>query len=146
MISTLLVWIYIFLLTTLAGHFVFRVHRQLRRKDASAEPSTAELSMTGLTFLGIFLSIFSLFLKIGLAANLILFTLCLIYFLAAKDSIFEGFKSMINAFKQLPSIFKILITGSVAIRFGSIWGLAASRNILRMLEHLDNWTIIILVG
>jgi hypothetical protein len=109
MISTLLVWIYIFLLTTLAGHFVNRVLGQLQRKDASAEPSIAELSMTGLTFLGIFLSIFSLFLKIGLVANLILFTLCLIYFLAAKDSIFEGFKSRINAFKQLPSIFKILI-------------------------------------
>ena len=109
MISTLLVWIYIFLLTTLAGHFVFRVLGQLQPKDASAEPSTAELSMTGLTFLGIFLSIFSLFLKIGLAANIILFTFCLIYFLAARGSIIKDFKNSVNGFKQLPSIVKILI-------------------------------------
>jgi hypothetical protein len=110
MISTLLVWIYIFLLTTLAGHFVFRTLGKLQRKETSAEPSTTELSITGLTFLGIFLSIFSLFLKIGLAANLSLFTLCFIYFLIARDSIFKDFKNIVNGFKQLPSIVKVLIS------------------------------------
>jgi hypothetical protein len=109
MISTLVVWIYIFLLTTLAGHFVFEVLGRLKRKEVSAEPSTAELSLTGLTFLGISLSIFSLFLKIGLAANLLLFTLCLIYFLIARDSIYKYVKNRINGFKQLPSIVKTLI-------------------------------------
>jgi len=109
MISTILVWIYIFLITTLTGHFVFRILGRLLRKDVSAEPSTAEMSLTGLTFLGIFLSFFSLFLKIELAANLLIVVFCLIYFLSARKSIISDFKSRVIGFKQFPSIVKILI-------------------------------------
>jgi hypothetical protein len=109
MISTLLVWIYIFLLTTLIGHFVFRVLERLQHKEISAKPSASELSMTGLTFLGIFLSFLSLFLKIGLTANLIIISLCLVYFLAVRKSIIIDCKILITGFKQFPSIFKVLI-------------------------------------
>jgi hypothetical protein len=65
--------------------------------------------MIGIIFMGIFLSIFSLFQKIGLAANLILFIICLIYFLAARDSIIKYYKSRVNGFRQLTSIARILI-------------------------------------
>jgi hypothetical protein len=109
MISTILVWIYIFLLTTLIGHFVFRVLERVQHKEFSAKPSASELSMTGLTFLGIFLSFLSLFLKIGLTANLIIITLCLVYFLAERKSIIIDFKNLINDFKRFSSIFKVLI-------------------------------------
>jgi hypothetical protein len=109
MISTLLVWIYIFLLTTLTGHFVFRILGQIQRKNVSAEPSTAEMSITGLTFLGIFLSFYSLLLKIGLVANLLIVVFCLIYFLSARKSIVSDFKSGVISFKQFPSVVKILI-------------------------------------
>jgi hypothetical protein len=109
MISTILVWIYIFLLTTLAGHFVFRVLSRLLRKDVNAEPSIAELSITGLTFLGVFLSYFSLFLKIGLLANILLFSACLIYFLFARKGLISYFERQLNDFKKLPAIVIILI-------------------------------------
>ncbi len=109
MISTLLVWIYIFLLTILTGHFLFKVIWRLRRKDIPVKPSAAELSITGLTFLGIFLSFLSLFLKIGLTANLILIAFCLIYFLAARKSIIADFNGWINEIMKFPSIIKILV-------------------------------------
>jgi hypothetical protein len=109
MISTLLIWIYIFLLTTLTGHFVFRVLRQLLRKDVNGEPSIAELSITGLTFLGVFLSYFSLFLKICLLANILLFSACLIYFLLSRKELISYFGRQLNEFKKLPAVVIILI-------------------------------------
>jgi hypothetical protein len=109
MISTLLVWIYIFILTTLLGHFVYSVLKMMHRKDVFPKPSLAELSFTGLAFLGIFLGFFSLFFKIGLAANLLIIGACFIYFLSARRSIVSDFKNRVDGYKQLPAIAKTLI-------------------------------------
>jgi hypothetical protein len=109
MISTLLVWIYIFLLTTLSGHLVFRVLESMHRGIVFPEPSIAELSVTGLTLLGIFLGFFSFFFKIGLAANLLIIAACLIYFLSARKSIVKDFKNQIDKFRQSPGAVKTLM-------------------------------------
>lgn len=109
MISTLLVWIYIFILTSLTGHFVFRVIGHFHKEGVHAGPSLSELSITGLTFLGIFLSFFSLFQKIGLTANLILIAFCLIYFIIAWKSIVADFNDRINELMKFSSVIKILV-------------------------------------
>ncbi|MGD0340953.1 MAG: hypothetical protein ABSA76_04495 [Bacteroidales bacterium] len=109
MISTLLVWIYIFLLTTLAGHFIFWLSGIIMKKELKSNPSVAELSFSGMVIIGIFLGYFSLFYKIGLLANLIILSAGLIYFFSRKKSLIAYFKSRKNDFLQLPAIIKILI-------------------------------------
>jgi hypothetical protein len=109
MISTILIWIYIFLITTLAGHFLFRIFKLLIKSDPGAEPDLLEMGMLGMIGTGTFLSYFSLIYKIDLLVNLILFTAGLIYFLTARRSIISYFKSQIRRLNQFTVIIKILI-------------------------------------
>ncbi len=109
MISTILIWIYIFLITTLAGHFLFRIFKLLIKSDPGAEPDLLEMGMLGMIGTGTFLSYFSLIYKIDLLVNLILFTAGLVYFLTARRSIILYIKSQIHRLNQFPVIIKILI-------------------------------------
>ncbi|MGA1978285.1 MAG: hypothetical protein ABSG89_10580 [Bacteroidales bacterium] len=109
MISTILIWIYIFILTTLAGHFLFSVFRHLTITIPGSEPSLAELSLTGIAGIGIFLSFLSLFHKIGLLANLILIIACALYFLSKRKAIIPYFKTKIQYSGHYPLIVRILI-------------------------------------
>jgi hypothetical protein len=109
MISTLLIWFYIFLISTITGHFFFRLCGLLKQDDSGNYPAIYELSMTGLVFTGIFLGIFSLFLKIGLVANIALFSFCLIYFFFSRRSIIEALKAGTGTLLKLSVSMKALL-------------------------------------
>ena len=107
MISTILLWAYIFLLSTVSGHFFFRISGMFKNSKSDA-PGIAELSIAGLVFCGVFLAVYSFFEKIGLAANIVIASFCLLYFLTSAGKILFTLKSAIRSFLQFPVRIKIL--------------------------------------
>jgi len=109
MISTILIWIYIFFITTLAGHFLLMILKFLIKSDNASDPDLMEMSMFGIIGIGIFLSCFSLFYKIGFTANSILISAGVVYFFLARRSIVSYYKSQIQKLNHIPVINKVLI-------------------------------------
>jgi hypothetical protein len=109
MISTILIWIYIFFITTLAGHFLLMILKFLIKSDNASDPDLMEMSMFGIIGIGIFLSCFSLFYKIGFTANSILISAGVVYFFLARRSIVSYYKSQIQKLNHIPVIIKVLI-------------------------------------
>lgn len=109
MIFTILIWIYIFLLTTVIGHLLFRICIHLIKSEIKSDPSLTELSMLGIVGIGTYLSYFSIFYKIGLFSNVILITIVLIYILLQPKEILSYFKRQIQKSTQYSGTLKLLL-------------------------------------
>ena len=109
MIFTILIWIYIFLLTTVIGHLFFRICIHLIKSEIKSDPSLTELSMLGIVVIGTCLSYFSIFYKIGLFSNVILITIVLIYILLRPKEILSYFKRQIQKTTQYSGTLKLLL-------------------------------------
>jgi hypothetical protein len=109
MISTILIWIYIFLLTTVIGHLLFRICIHLIKSDIKSDPSFAELSIFGIAGIGTFLSYFSIFYKTGLFSNVILVIIGLIYILLKPKEMLSYFKRQIQKSTQFSITLKLVL-------------------------------------
>jgi len=109
MIFTILIWIYIFLLTTFIGHLLFNFCNNFIKSDIKPDPSPAELSMLGIIGTGTFLSYFSIFYKTGLIANVILLSIVLIYILFRHKEILSYFRNQILGATQFSTLVKLLL-------------------------------------
>jgi hypothetical protein len=114
MIATLIIWIYIFLLTTTFGLLSFRVLNYFLKTKSASLPTLTELSIFGIVGIGISLSYFSIFFKIGLLANLIIFSIVIVYFIIDSGTVLSYLQSQIQNIKKLPVSIK-LITGLYVI-------------------------------
>jgi hypothetical protein len=109
MVTTILIWIYIFLITTVTGHLLFRFCNQLLKSDIKSDPSLAELSFFGIVGIGTFLSYFSIFYRIGLVSNFFLISLLLIYFSIFHKEIISYFKRQIQKIPHYSNTIKVLL-------------------------------------
>jgi hypothetical protein len=109
MIFTILIWIYIFFLTTVIGHLLFNFCNYFIKSDIKPDPSPAELSMLGLVGTGTFLSYFSIFYKTGLIANVFLISIVLIYLLFRNKEMLLYFKNQIQRASQFSTLTKFVL-------------------------------------
>lgn len=109
MISTILIWLYIFMLTTVFGHLMFRVCTGLIKTKTVYNPTFAELSIFGLLGIGTLLCYFSIFFKIGLLSNILILSIVLIHFILQPRSIILYYNSQIQEFNKYPIIARLLV-------------------------------------
>ena len=109
MIFTILIWIYIFILTTVIGHILFDICIYFIKSDIKPDPSPAELSLFGIIGTGTFLSYFSIFYKTGLIANVFLISIVLIYTLLRHKEIVLYFRNQIQRATQFSPLVKLLL-------------------------------------
>jgi hypothetical protein len=107
MITTILIWIYIFFVSTTWGLFVFKVINKTNPNENISIPVYL-LSIVGLATICCFLSIFSIFYKIDLIANLIVvLTSIIIYFVYRKDLLRSLKRINLNSI----SLFSLVVLG-----------------------------------
>jgi hypothetical protein len=102
MIATVLIWSCIFIISTSFGHLLFRALNRLIKTETDYFPSFSEVSIFGLIGIGVLLSYFSIFSKIGLISNIIILAIVLFYFIFDSRTILLYYKNHIQQFKKYP--------------------------------------------
>ena len=109
MIFTILIWIYIFFLTTAGGHLLYTICINIIKPDIKSDPSLTELSIFGIIGIGTFLSYFSIFSKIGLFSNVFIISIVLIYCIFQHKEILFYFRKQIQKSTQYSVLVKLLL-------------------------------------
>jgi hypothetical protein len=111
MLTTILIWGYILILTSVSGHFVISIAAKARGNKFPEDITIPELSITGIAATGSFLAILSLFSGIGLLANILLFSFCVVWIFLKREEISGLFVSGIMRLKKIH--FPVLLAGVV---------------------------------
>jgi hypothetical protein len=109
MISTLLIWLYIFILSTSFGHLLFRGCASFLKIEINQSPTLLELSIIGLTGLGTLLSFFSIFFKIGLLANCVFLFIVLTYFVLNPRDLILYYSSQVQKLRECSVLTRWLL-------------------------------------
>jgi hypothetical protein len=109
MIFTILIWIYIFFLSTITGHLMFSTYIHFIKSERVPDPSLTELSVLGIVSIGVFLSYFSIFYKIGLFSNILLISIVCIYIFFRRKGLLYYFKRQFQKSIQYSYKTKLLL-------------------------------------
>jgi hypothetical protein len=107
MITTVLIWLYIFIISTASGHLLFKLCLKLFKTESTIYPDLAELSFFGLSGIGVFLSYFSIFYKIGIVSNFMILLILVFYFISNTADLISYFKNQFKNFLHYPSLIKL---------------------------------------
>lgn len=108
MIFTILLGLYIFFISSIAGHMFFTLIKKVLKLHEDILPNYIELSFLGLFFLGSVLSALSIFLKIGIFTHLLVLSILLCYGWILRSTISKDFIIQVKKFNRLSLEIKVL--------------------------------------
>jgi hypothetical protein len=108
MITTILIWLYIFIISTAFGHLLFGICNRLLKTETYSYPTLFELSFFGLTVIGIILSYLSIFFKIGLLSNVFILLIISAYFFSDPRTIILYYADQFQNFNKHPLTIRLL--------------------------------------
>ncbi len=112
MLLTLILWLFTFLFSCIYGLMLIRLFQFMFRLKPEEIPTPAELFFTGIAFLTVFTLYTSLFIKIGLIADIILISGAVIYTIIDSRFIRNIFLKYEN---DPPGLSPFLIKAALAI-------------------------------
>ena len=123
MLTTILIWGYILLLTSVTGHFIFSLAARASGNKFPDGITLRELSITGIAGIGTFLALFSLFARTGILANLIIISFCIIWFFLKREEISQLIITKIRDLRKIhiPVLIASLILFILLILFTQMY-------------------------
>ncbi len=106
MLSIVISWIYVLFVTLLLG---FGVGGLVQKFFSYKIKKIDSIAVAGLIIATVYAQFFSLFYKVGLLANMILFVVCLVILLVQRKQIFGAFKEWNKTYSVLQKVFVVFL-------------------------------------